>query len=278
MNNNNITLIARNLKFFYKTRKGHRVDAVKNVSFELQRGKVLGIAGESGSGKSTLVNGLLGLNIPGLYRGDGEVIIDGKNIYDLSQNDLRVNILGKKISIIPQGALNALNPTRRVRKFASDVLLEHEPNLSSDDIYKRLVDRFSQIGLSPAILDKYPAQLSGGMRQRVVIAISTIMNPDVVVADEPTSALDVSTQKSVIVMLKDLMKKGVFGSMIFITHELPLLYHVADDIAVMDNGKIVEIGDCEQVIHSPVNEYTIMLMSEAKKLDAHGSKYGDGNL
>jgi peptide/nickel transport system ATP-binding protein len=270
-----IMLSVEELKLFYRTRRGARVDAVKGVSFQLKRGKVLGVAGESGCGKSTLMKGIMGLTISPLFHSSGKVIIGGEDIFSLSKEQLRVEVLGKKISIIPQGAMNCLNPTRKIRKFAIDVLSEHEPNLTNADIEKRLNDRFLAIGLEPSVLDSFPVELSGGMKQRVVIAISTLMNPDVVIADEPTSALDVSTQKSVIIMLKDLMKKGYFGSMIFITHELPLLYHVADDIAVMHSGQIVEIGDCEQIIHAPTDKYTKMLMREAKKLDAHGARHGD---
>ncbi len=273
MSNNNVMLTVEDLKLHYRTRTGVRVDAVDGVSFELKKGEVLGLAGESGCGKSTLMRGIMGLTYPPLYRSSGSVIVSSKDIFTLSREELRVDVLGKKISIIPQGAMNSLNPTRKIKKFAIDVLREHEPELSVNDIEKRLIDRFKAIDLDLSVLDSFPVELSGGMRQRVVIAISTLMNPDVVIADEPTSALDVSTQKSVIIMLKDLMKKGYFGSMIFITHELPLLYHVADNIAVMHNGKIVELGDCEQIIHSPKDGYTQMLMREAKKLDAHGKRY-----
>ncbi|MGM0443753.1 MAG: ABC transporter ATP-binding protein [Fibrobacterota bacterium] len=270
----NILLDVNDLKLHYLTRFGDRVDAVKGVSFQLERGKVLGLAGESGCGKSTLVKGILGLFIPPLYKTSGEVYISGTETTEMDREDLRVKVLGKKISMIPQGALNSLNPTRRVRKFAADVMAEHEPGLTRGEINQRLSERFEAIGLDPQVLDKYPVELSGGMKQRVVIGISTLMNPDVVIADEPTSALDVSTQKSVIIMLKELMKKGYFGSMIFITHELPLLYHVANDIAVMYQGEIVEQGTSEQIIHEPTHEYSKMLMAEAKKLDAHGERYG----
>lgn len=275
MTKKDLTIKVDDLKLHYLTRFGTKVDAVRGVSFELERGKVIGLAGESGCGKSTLVNGMMGLFLPPLYHGSGKVIIGGEDITQIDKEKLRVEYLGKKISIIPQGALNSLNPTRRIRKFAADVMKEHEPTLTKAEIEVRLVERFKAIGLDPLVLDKYPCQLSGGMKQRVVIGISTLMNPDVVIADEPTSALDVSTQKAVIEMLMDLMDKGIFGSMIFITHELPLLYHVADDIAVMYQGEVVEIGTSEQIINNPQHEYSKMLMAEARKLDAHGERYGE---
>ncbi len=269
-----IMLKVDDLKLHYLTRFNERIDAVTNASFELHKGEVLGLAGESGCGKSTLVNGLMGLFIPPLYHTSGSVWIDGKDITTLDRETLRLQFLGKKISIIPQGALNSLNPTCKIKKFATDVMSVHEPHLSKSEIETRLVERFESIGLDPLVLDQYPVQLSGGMKQRVVIAISTLMNPDVVIADEPTSALDVSTQKSVIIMLKELMKKGIFGSMIFITHELPLLYHVADNIAIMYRGEIIEVGNSEQIIYSPQHNYTKMLMTEAKRLDAHTEEGG----
>jgi peptide/nickel transport system ATP-binding protein len=162
--------------------------------------------------------------------------------------------------MIPQGALNSLNPTRKVKDFAADVMRCHEPSLTPKNIHARLRERFAAIGLDPRVLDTYPVELSGGMKQRVVIGISTLMNPRVVIADEPTSALDVSTQKAVIQLLLDLMKRNIIGSMIFITHELPLLFHVADDIAIMYAGELVEIGSRNQIIHDPRHPYTRALM------------------
>ena len=267
-------LTVDNLAVHYRTRFGQQVHAVKGVSFTLDEGMVFGIAGESGCGKSTLVNGVMALFIPPLFYTRGSVIVDGEDITKYDKEKLRVEVLGKKISMIPQGALNSLNPTRKVKKFATDVMKNHEPGLSKSEIYDRLEERFKAIGLDPRVLNMYPLELSGGMKQRVVIGISTLMNPQVVIADEPTSALDVSTQKSVIKMLLDLMERKIFGSMIFITHELPLLYHVADSIAVMYDGKFVEVGECDQVINRPVHEYSKQLMNAITKLSPSGERRG----
>jgi len=269
-------LTVDDLAVHYMTRFGQQVQAVKGVSFTLDEGKVFGIAGESGCGKSTLVNGVMGLFIPPLFYTRGSVIVDGEDITKYDKEKLRVEILGKKISMIPQGALNSLNPTRKVKKFATDVMKNHEPDLSKSEIYDRLEERFKAIGLDPRVLNMYPLELSGGMKQRVVIGISTLMNPHVVIADEPTSALDVSTQKSVIKMLLELMERKIFGSMIFITHELPLLYHVADSIAVMYDGKFVEVGDCDQIINRPAHEYSKQLMNAITKLSTSGQRHADG--
>jgi peptide/nickel transport system ATP-binding protein len=267
-------LTVDDLAVHYRTRFGQQVHAVKGVSFTLEEGMVFGIAGESGCGKSTLVNGVMSLFIPPLFYTRGSVVVDGEDITKYDKEKLRVDVLGKKISMIPQGALNSLNPTRKVKKFATDVMKNHEPGLSKSEIYDRLEERFKAIGLDPRVLNMYPLELSGGMKQRVVIGISTLMNPSVVIADEPTSALDVSTQKSVIKMLIDLMERKIFGSMIFITHELPLLYHVADSIAVMYDGKFVEVGECDQVINRPAHEYSKQLMNAITKLSPSGERRG----
>ncbi len=271
-----VLLTVDNLGVHYKTRFGQTVQAVDGVSFSLAQGKVFGIAGESGCGKSTLVNGVMSLFIPPLFYSYGSVVVDGEDITKYDSERLRVEILGKKISMIPQGALNSLNPTRKVKHFATDVMRNHEKNLSKAEIYDRLEDRFEAIGLDPRVLNMFPIELSGGMKQRVVIGISTLMNPHVVIADEPTSALDVSTQKSVIRMLLDLMERKIFGSMIFITHELPLLYHVADDIAVMYKGKFVEVGESDQVIFRPRHEYSKQLMEAITKLSTTGERHSEG--
>jgi peptide/nickel transport system ATP-binding protein len=270
-------LTVDDLAVHYLTRFGQQVHAVKGVSFTLEEGKVFGIAGESGCGKSTLVNGVMSLFIPPLFYTRGKVVVDNEDITKYDKEKLRVEVLGKKISMIPQGALNSLNPTRKVKKFATDVMKNHEPGLTKSEIYDRLEERFKAIGLDPRVLNMYPLELSGGMKQRVVIGISTLMNPQVVIADEPTSALDVSTQKSVIKMLLDLMGRKIFGSMIFITHELPLLFHVADSIAVMYDGKFVEVGECDQVINRPSHEYSRQLMSAITKLSTSGERHVTAN-
>jgi peptide/nickel transport system ATP-binding protein len=250
-----------NLRLHYRTRFGDKIHAVDGVSFSLEKGQVLGIAGESGCGKSTLVNGSMALFLPPLYHTSGDIRIKGDSIVGLEPEQLRTDVLGKRISMIPQGALNALNPTRKVRDFAADVMLSHYPKMDKKEIYDRLHERFEQIGLdAKRVLGSYPVELSGGMKQRVVIGISTLMNPEVVIADEPTSALDVSTQRAVIEMIFDLMDKEIIQSMIFITHELPLLKHVSSHIAIMYAGEFVEYGTTDQVLFDSQHPYTKALM------------------
>ena len=250
-----------NLRAHYLTRFGHKIQAVDGVSFSLKPGEILGIAGESGCGKTTLVSACMGLYIPPLHLSGGDVRIEGKSILGMDTETNRREILGKKISMIPQGALNSLNPTRKVKDLASDMISSHEENADKKQIHARLRERFEKLGMpGEEVLNAYPVQLPAGMKQRVVIGISTLLDPRVVIADEPTSALDVSTQKAVIKLLFELMDQGIIGSMLFITHELSLLRHVSHDIAVMYAGEFVEMGQVEQVIFDPRQPYTQALM------------------
>ena len=255
-------LEVRGLGLHYLTRFGEKIHSVVDVSFDLQAGEILGIAGESGCGKTTLVSGLMGLLIPPLQHTCGEVRIAGRSIIGMSVEQNRKEVLGQLISMIPQGALNSLNPTRKVKDLAADMILSHDEHADKKEIRDRLRQRFERIGLKPdEVLDAYPVQLPAGIKQRVVIGISTLLNPKVVIADEPTSALDVSTQKSVIRLMFDLIDQGIVSSMIFITHELPLLKHVSSRIAVMYAGEFVELGTSDQVVLDGRSPYSRALMS-----------------
>ena len=249
------------LKLHYLTRFGSKIHSVDGVSFSLEKGEILGIAGESGCGKTTLVSGLMSLLIPPLHLTSGEVRIEGQNILGLSPDEARRTVLGQQVAMIPQGALNSLNPTCKIKDLAADVILSHDANADRKAIHDRLRERFTRIGLdADTVLNSYPVQLPAGTKQRVVIGISTLLNPKIVIADEPSSALDVSTQKAVIRLLFDLLDEGIVSSMIFITHELPLLRHVSNRIAVMYAGQIVELGMTEQVIFDGHHPYTRALM------------------
>jgi peptide/nickel transport system ATP-binding protein len=261
-------LEVEHLRVHYLTRFGTRVQAVDDVSFQLREGEILGIAGESGCGKTTLVSGCMGLFIPPLYHSSGDVRIAGQSIIGMGREQIRRQVLGRKIAMIPQGALNSLNPTRRVKDMATDMIISHDDRASKREIEERLRDRFERIGLdAKRVLDAYPVELPAGTKQRVVIGISTLLNPKLVIADEPTSALDVSTQKSVIRLLFDLMDRGIIASMLFITHELPLLRHVSSSIAVMYAGEFVEYGSTQQVIFEPQQPYTRALMGSMLSAD-----------
>jgi peptide/nickel transport system ATP-binding protein len=253
-------LEVKGLKTYYRTRLKENVYAVDGVDFALEEGKTLGIAGESGCGKSTLALSLMGFYFPPLHYNSGSIILNGNDIMKLTKEQLKRQILGREIAYIPQAAMNALNPTIKIIQFIEDLMKEHRPELKRKQIWEMAAERFKTLNLSPDVLNSYPNELSGGMKQRTVIAISTILNPKVLVADEPTSALDVTSQKAVIKLLKELLDKGFIKSLVFITHELPLLYHVTDDIMVMYAGEIVERGTAKQMIFDPLHPYTKKLM------------------
>ncbi|MBL8093908.1 MAG: ABC transporter ATP-binding protein [Anaerolineales bacterium] len=255
-----VMLEVRDLTTKYITRFREDVYAVDHVSLKVEEGKSLGIAGESGCGKSTLALSLMGYYFPPLYYTSGDIIIDGRNISGMNPDDVRRSILGTEIAYIPQAAMNALNPTQKVIHFVEDVIQAHNPKATKKEIYELASERFHLLGLPPEVLQKYPVELSGGMKQRTVIAVSVILGPKVLIADEPSSALDVTSQKMVIKMLRDLMESGLIKSMIFITHELPLLYNVTDHIMVMYAGQIVEHGAASEAVFDPLHPYSKGLM------------------
>jgi peptide/nickel transport system ATP-binding protein len=255
-----VMLEVRELTTKYITRFGEDVYAVDHVSLKVEEGKSLGIAGESGCGKSTLALSLMGYYFAPLHYTSGEIIIDGHNISGMNPDDVRKSILGTEIAYIPQAAMNALNPTRKIINFIEDVVQAHELYVTKKDIYDRARKLFETLGLPAEVLQQYPVELSGGMKQRTVIAISVILLPDVLIADEPSSALDVTSQKMVIKMLRQLMEKDLISSLIFITHELPLLYNVTDDIMVMYAGQIVEKGTAKESVFDPLHPYSKGLM------------------
>jgi peptide/nickel transport system ATP-binding protein len=253
-------LKVRGLKTMYKTRLNESVCAVDGVDLDLWEGRVLGIAGESGCGKSTLALSLMGFYFPPLHFGGGSIEIGGVDLMRLPYETLRTKYLGTHLAYIPQAAMNAMNPTVKIWRFVVDILREHRPEFTKEQMVNLARNKFQALNLPERVLGAYPSELSGGMKQRTVIALSTLLNPKVLIADEPSSALDVSSQKAVISMLRQMMKDGFVKSMIFITHELPLLRHVADDIAVMYAGEFVEKGTAEQVIFDPVHPYSRALM------------------
>jgi peptide/nickel transport system ATP-binding protein len=255
-----VILEVKDLKAKYVTRFKESVYAVDGVSLTLEEGKALGIAGESGCGKSTLALSLMGYYFAPLHYTEGSITLDGKRITDMTPDTVRKTILGTELSYIPQAAMNALNPTQKILHFIEDVIRAHDPKMPKSQIYDLARERFETLNLPKEVLQKHAVELSGGMKQRTVIAISTILSPKVLIADEPSSALDVSSQKMVIKMLKELMEKGFIKSMIFITHELPLLYNVTDDIMVMYAGQIVEKGTAREMVFEPLHPYSKGLM------------------
>jgi peptide/nickel transport system ATP-binding protein len=245
-------LDVKNLKVYYFTSRG-TVKAVDGVSFNVAEREVLGIAGESGCGKSTLGYALLRLVPPPGRIVDGKIILDGVDITSLPEDEVR-KIRWSKISMVFQGALNVLNPVIRVGDQIAEVLMYHK-GLTKKEALDIAAQYLKLVGLAPDVLRRYPHELSGGMKQRVVIAMALILKPRLVIADEPTTALDVVVQAQIMNLLKQLKEQEKI-SMIFITHDLSLIAEIADKVAVMYAGKIVELGPSDAIFERPMHPYT----------------------
>jgi len=253
-------LRVNDLKGYWWTPSGY-VRAVDGISFDVYENDIVGVVGESGCGKSTLAKLITGVIEPPLRFIGGEVIIGDVNLYDLPSEERRRKISGGFISLVPQSAMNALNPTKRIIDLIVDVMNEHYPKkYSKDEIVEIARERFKEVDLDPSTLNLYPFELSGGMKQRSVIAISTMPNPKILITDEPTSALDVSTQRSILELLWRL-REEMGMTIIFITHDIATVRQISDRIIVMYAGKVVEIGETEEVIHNPLHPYTKGLMA-----------------
>ena len=261
-------LEVENLRIYYYTLKGI-VKAVDDVSFELRRGEVLGIAGESGSGKSTLAWGLLGLVPPPGRIVSGSIRLEGEELTRMSEAELRRRIRWKKISMIFQGAMNVLTPVYTVGRQIVETILTHEPSMSEADARKRAIELLEQVGLSRDIFDRYPHELSGGQKQRVVIAMALALEPPVVIADEPTTALDVIVQAQILNLLKKLQREKQL-SIILISHDLGIIAELADKVMIMYAGKVAEYGPSDIVLREPRHPYTYLLLEAFPKL--HGPR------
>lgn len=252
-------LEAKNVKAYYSTPAGY-VKAVDDVNLTLERGIILGLAGESGCGKSTFVNTLMMNITPPLHLIDGKIILDGKEISKMDRATLKKNVWGVLVSLVPQSALNALMPTKRIIDLIKDVI-KHHIDISDSEVLSMAKKRFEELNLKAEVLNMYPHELSGGMKQRAVIAISTLLNPKLLIVDEPTSALDVSTQKQVLKILLDLKKSKIIESMIFVTHDIAILRQIANWITIMYAGKIVELGTVDEMLYDPKHPYTYSLIN-----------------
>ena len=256
-------LTVRDLKVYYETPKGD-VLAVDGIDFDLFQGETLGLVGESGCGKSTAAMGVLQLVTPPGRIVDGEVILDGRNLLGMSEQALR-NIRWIKLALIPQGAMNSLNPTMRVSAQIKDVIVAHEGRQDGKALKARIQELLSMVGLPGRVYDLYPHELSGGMKQRVCIAMAIALNPSIIIADESTSALDVVVQRVIAqTMLK--VKEALGVSMIMIGHDMGLMAQMVDRIAVMYAGKIVEIAPVKEMFASPKHPYSQLLIESVPSL------------
>ena len=251
-------LQVRNLRVDFPTRRGTLV-AVDDVSFEIKAGEVLGVVGESGAGKSLTGAAIIGLLEPPGRISEGEVRLAGKRIDNLSQEQIR-QIRGREIGMVFQDPLTSLNPLFRIGEQLTETLQTHA-DLGEKSARKQAIDWLAEVGIpSPEVrIDQYPHQFSGGMRQRVVIALALCANPKLIIADEPTTALDVSIQAQIISLLKRLCSEHGTAVML-ITHDMGVIAETADRVAVMYAGRLVEIGEARKVIQNAKHPYTLGLM------------------
>ena len=265
-----MSLTVSDLRVYYRTLAGD-VQALDGVSFSIADGEIMGLAGESGCGKSTLGKSLIRFDSRMRYVG-GEVVLDGRTL-PLTDSSAMDEFRLRHLSIIPQYAMSALNPTRKVGRITADLLESRGERFSA--IRPELERRLDLVGLDRSVLDRYPLELSGGMKQRVVIVISTLLNPSLLIADEITSALDVSTQRAVAQTLVEFRDRGFVKSMIVITHDLSVLYQIADTITVMYAGKLAEKAATPAIVGDPCHPYTRMLISSLPEV---GVRYAEHRL
>jgi peptide/nickel transport system ATP-binding protein len=251
-----MSLQVENLTVYYQTLRGD-VHALESATFGIADGEIMGLAGESGCGKTTLGQGLTLLKPP-MKLIKGSVTLDNEEL-PIADMEKMNNFRFKKISIIPQYAMNAMNPTRKIGKMTSELLKSRNVNFKA--ILPELKRRLDLVKLSYDMLKMYPIELSGGMKQRMVMVLSTILNPSLLIADEITSALDVSSQKAVAEMLVEFRDQGYCKSMIVITHDISILYQIADSILIMYAGQLAEKASTDVIISAPRHPYTKMLIS-----------------
>jgi peptide/nickel transport system ATP-binding protein len=258
------------LTVYYQSLRGD-VKALDGATFDIADGEIMGLAGESGCGKSTLGKGLIRLDARMRYV-SGHVDLDGKELPigdDSKMNAFRL----KQVSIIPQYALSALNPTRRIGRMAHELL--EARGVDADTFVPELNRRLKLVGLPDDILDRFPIELSGGMKQRVVMVLSSLLNPSLLIADEVTSALDVTTQKAVSRLLVEFRDRGFVKSMVVITHDLSVLAQIADTIMVMYAGKLAEKAPAHTIVDAPRHPYTEMLLASLPEV---GVRYAEKKL
>ncbi|WP_067143394.1 ABC transporter ATP-binding protein [Microtetraspora malaysiensis] len=249
-----MSLTVTDLRVHYRTPRGE-VRALDGVTFTVADGEIMGLAGESGSGKSTLGTSLVRLDGRMRHVG-GTVELDGVPL-PVADSAAMDRFRFRAVSVIPQYSMSALNPTRKIGKMVAELLASRGERPDRAELERRL----ALVGLPPDVLGRYPIELSGGMKQRVVMVVSTLLNPSLLIADEVTSALDVSSQKAVAGMLLGLRDEGLVTSMIMVTHDISLVYQIADTIAVMYAGRLAEKAPADVIVTAPRHPYTRLLIS-----------------
>jgi peptide/nickel transport system ATP-binding protein len=253
-----VVLEVNNLRIHYSTPKGD-VIAVNGISFKVYKGEIVGLVGESGCGKTTTASGILRMVQPPGHILGGEVKINGTDLLSLDENHLRAR-RWVDLSLIPQGAMNSLNPVMRISDQIADAITAHSPRISKDKLKARILELFNLVGLPPRVYHLYPHNLSGGMKQRVCIAMAIALSPALIIADEPTSALDVVVQRVVAQTLLD-VKNRLGVSIILIGHDMGVQAQLVNRLAVMYAGNIVEIAPVDAAFAAPLHPYTQLLIA-----------------
>ena len=263
-------LEVKNLRTEFKRDKTW-VTAVNNVSFSIQPGEILGLVGESGCGKSVTSLSIMKLLARNSKISNGEILLNGKDLLKEDKKGMR-KIRGREVAMIFQEPMNSLNPCMRIEKQLTEAILLHN-NFSKEEAHNRAFEVLRSVGIPEPdmTLKSYPHQLSGGMRQRIMIAMALICNPKVLFADEPTTALDVTIQAQIIELMNDLKDK-IDTSIVLITHDMGVVANMADRIYVMYAGQIVEHGDCDTIFHHTKHPYTWGLLSSVPRLDKRVSE------
>ena len=251
-------LSVRDLRVYFNIRAG-TVRAVDGVDLEIAEGEKLGLVGESGSGKTTTALAIMRMIKPPGEIASGTISLDGRDLVSLSEPEMR-SVRGNDVAMVPQAAMNALNPVRRVSDQMLDGLRDHGVNESGERMQERLTTLMSQVGLNSNVLNLYPHELSGGMKQRVTIAMAICHKPRLILADEPTSALDVVVQRQVMETLES-VRSEIGAAVILVGHDMGLMAQFADRIGVMYAGKLVELATVEQIFANPRHPYTRLLIS-----------------
>jgi peptide/nickel transport system ATP-binding protein len=267
-------LSLRDLKVTYATSEGP-LPAVRGVDLTVERGQIVGVAGESGCGKSTLASTILRLQ-PANATVTGEVLFDGRDVLTMRWGELRA-VRWAGASIVFQGALHSLNPVHRIGAQVAEPIHVHMPGLDDPEVRSRIGQLLEQVGLDPARAKAYPHQLSGGQKQRVMIAMALACDPELVVADEPTTALDVMVQAQVLNVLSGLVRERGVG-MMMISHDLSVLADVCDRIAVMYAGRVVEVGPAEQIFAAPLHPYSGALSSAFPRVGDPAARFAPAGL
>ena len=262
-----VVLRTEELKGYYRGTFGI-VHGVDGVSVTVKKGERLGLAGESGCGKTTFAELLTGTPVPLLYYEGGIVQVEDYDVWHIPPEVLRKDVKCKLMSYVPQAALNSLNPTLRIKRFFADMLRERTgKKYSPNEAREMLSDHFERLNLDSRVLDLYPHELSGGMKQRVTIAISTYAKPSLLIVDEPTSSLDVTSQKAMMKMLLDIHREGIIESMVVVSHDLGMLRQLCNRLAIMYAGRFVEVGRTDDVVSDPLHPYTRLLLNSLLPLE-----------